>query len=372
MAMEILRMNGGSTLIRPGDVLALPEWNDPNLYIGANEFQGVLNQNAQNPNYKGATIAAVPDSQRAAWGVEQGLTGTSNQSTAPNVSGPNVFRQAGNFELNRMRGPQAFSTPGATNTAYNPNPYKVQQQFRQADAAQGGTAVQAPNIPRNIGQGRRDKGVQTPQPTSQPTGQNLSTSPMAMAGGNIGSLFASATNRNLNKNLAGKLVNPLYSSAVEAIQNPRGTSGSGKSPTATSAVSTGTNQAYLKQESQTLNDFINGIGTPPQSIAGAAASNVLGYQFDKKMAVLGYVYDPQTRRFRLVNPPTKPTDNSGLPPAPTSFQGVGQDWNQSHYPQAQFEYAGLDRGGGGAGGGVTGRTGTTAGYVALSTRVATG
>ena len=118
MAFEILKMNGGNTVIQPGDVLSLPDYNDPNVYVGANQVQNVLDQRVKNdPNYTGPTTAAVPVSQQSPTGMTSTTTTTPTTSTAPVLP-------------------------------------SVQQRFREADAAsmagapQGATAVQTPNMPR--------------------------------------------------------------------------------------------------------------------------------------------------------------------------------------------------------------------------------
>lgn len=342
MAMEILRMNGGQTLIRPGDVLSLPDWNDPNLYIGANEFQGVLNQNAQNPTYKGPTVAAVPDSQAGGLpsltGQGQGPTG----STA--VQGPNIpnnpYATQRNFREADVASMTLQFSPGYKNPS---QPFGTNLPISTAKSGNMFTTV--PPSGRTQ-QGRRDKGVSVQQSTKpSQTPPSLSTNPLMMAGGNIGGLIA-----------AGAKTQPG--------------SQAGKKPTTTT---TGEHQKAFATEVENFKNYVNfGTSSPPPYVSGAAASAVLGYQYAKIMQSTGYVYDPQTRRFVYTNTTPTSTDKSGLPPAPTSFQSWGEDWNQSHYPRAQFEYAGLDRGGGGTGGGVTGRAGNTVGYAALSTRVATG
>jgi hypothetical protein len=369
MAYEILKMNGGSTLIHPGDVLSLPEWNDPNVYVGANQVQNVINQNlkyADEWGYKGPEVAAVPDSQRDAWNAAQGVSGVGKNT--PNVSGPNVFGQSANAELNKMLGPQVFKTPGATN--YKPIIYPggVPNARRIAGAAQGSTAVQAPNIPnRSLTQMRGPQPFATPGMSKPVENTEVARAQRYQASGVPGSALATQP-------VTPVVRNPLTLGrgyALASMRNrtpataPVSPTGSVENVTPVAKGSLRGNEWYNAKDIY----MRNGRWTPQiqvqmqitqgQPVSTKLALEALGMEGLTKLAELGYIYNASLNAY-------VPENQNFDPLARVMFE------RDNPPPANQIGYPGSGGGGGGyTGGGGGSGSGSVVGY-SLSTRLATG
>lgn len=371
MAFEILKMNGGSTLINPGDVLSLPEWNDPNVYVGANQMQSVLTQNAaNNPNWTGPTVAAVPVSQQS----PTGMTST--------------------------------NTTGVTSAPVIPS---VQQRFREADAVsmagapQGATAVRAPNIsyPGGVPNARittqpnqnlmQMRGPQPFSTTSPSVNTEVARAQRYQSSSVPGTNLAAAVPPTAAEVVPGQMywngktwVTKGMEPAPAAPTTQQGRRDKGVAlPRTTTPTTTPTTPGSTRFQSLLMEDKMRPELTAPELVIPARVSKGLsitmeqaGYDPNYISYLLapveekgaGYVYDRMTGIFYPAGKvPTNVSSNYAV-------NIPEYDWNQSHEPNyGNYGYGGGGTGGGysGGGGGYGVNSGSVASY-SLSTRLATG